>query len=91
MTTLEKELRDRIIERLHLDDVDVEVIDSTTMLFGEGFGLDSIDALELELMIKEEYGITILQSERNRSTFGSLGVLAGFVEENRGRDLQQVV
>ena len=90
MTALETELRDKIIERLRLDDVDVEKIDSSTLLFGEGFGLDSIDALELELMVKEEYGITILQSERNRSTFGSLGVLARFVEENRGRDLQQV-
>lgn len=90
MTPLETELRDKIIERLHLDDVDVDAIDPGTLLFGEGFGLDSIDALELELMVKEEYGITILQSERNRSTFGSLGVLARFVEENRGRDLQQV-
>ncbi len=90
MTPLETELRDKIIERLHLDDVDVDAIDLGTLLFGEGFGLDFIDALELELMVKEEYGITILQSERNRSTFGSLGVLARFVEENRGRDLQQV-
>lgn len=91
MNKLDKELRDKIIERLHLEDVDVDSIKSATLLFGEGFGLDSIDALELELMIREEYGITILQSERNRSTFGSLGTLARFIEENRGRDLKKVV
>lgn len=91
MTELEREIRDKIVERLRLEDLDLGDIDSKTLLFGEGFGLDSIDALELELMIKEEYGITILQSERNRSTFGSLGTLARFVEEHRGRDLRQVI
>jgi acyl carrier protein len=91
MTAFEKELRDKIIERLHLEDLDASTIDGDTLLFGEGFGLDSIDALELELMIKEEYAIIVLQSERNRSTFGTLGILASFIEENRGRDLKKVV
>ena len=86
MNDFEKELSHRIIDRLHLDELDAGSIGSDTLLFGEGFGLDSIDALELELMIKEEYGIIIMQSERNRSTFGSLGILASFIVENRGRD-----
>ena len=86
MTDLEIELRDKLIARLDLKDVDPSQITSESRLFGEDLGLDSIDALELEVMIQEHWGIQIKASERNRSTFGTLGDLARFIQANLGRD-----
>jgi acyl carrier protein len=88
MTPFENELCAKLIEHLNLEDVDLEEISGETYLFGdEGFELDSIDAIEIEVMIKKEYGIDIKPSERNRSTFGTLGALAEFVEANENRDV----
>lgn len=86
MTDFEKELRDKILERLGLDDIDAESLTTETALFGEGLELDSIDALEIEAMIAEEYGITIIPAERTASTFASFGTLAQFVQDNLKRD-----
>ena len=86
MTDFERELRDKILERLGLEDVDPESLTSETALFGEGLELDSIDALEIEAMIAEDYGITIIPAERTASTFASFGTLAQFVHDNLNRD-----
>ena len=85
MTPFEVELRDKLINQLNLE-IDAEEIESETYLFGQGLELDSIDAIEIEVMVKAEYGIDILQSERNQSTFGTLATLAAFIEHNRNRD-----
>jgi acyl carrier protein len=86
MTEFEIELRDKLIARLGLADVDPAEITSQSRLFGADLGLDSIDALELEVMIQESWGIQIKASERTRSTFGSLGDLARFIQANLHRD-----
>ncbi len=86
MTELERELLAKIVERLDLEDVDVDSVTSDTAIFGSGLDLDSIDALEIEAMIAEDYGIVILTSERTGSTFGTLQNLADFVTQNRNRD-----
>jgi len=81
MTEFEIELRGKLISHLNLEDVDLEAFDSDTPLFGDGgLELDSIDAIEIEVMVQKEYGVDILPSERSRSTFGSLGNLAGFIQ-----------
>ena len=85
MTAFEIELRDKLIQQLGLEISPLE-IESETYLFGQGLELDSIDAIEIEVMVKAEYGIDILASERNQSTFGSLGTLAAFIEKNLNRD-----
>ena len=85
MTPFETELREKLINQLGLE-IDPAEIESETYLFGQGLELDSIDAIEIEVMVKAEYGIDILQSERNQSTFGTLGTLAAFIEKNRDRD-----
>ena len=79
---------DSVIKQLGLDDIDPETITSDTYLFGEGQGLelDSVDAIEIEVLVKTEYGIEILASERNRTTFGTFGSLAAFIQNNRNRD-----
>ncbi len=87
MTDFEREIRDKLIERLNLEDIDPETITRDSALFGEeGLGLDSIDALEIEVMIEEDYNIKVMASERTKSTFGSLGELAAFIEKNKNRD-----
>lgn len=85
MTAFEIELRDKLIQQLGLE-ISPEDIESETYLFGQGLELDSIDAIEIEVMVKAEYGIDILASERNQSTFGTLGTLAAFIEKNLNRD-----
>ena len=88
MTEFEVELRDKLIRQLGLEDIDPETITSDTYLFGEGQGLelDSVDAIEIEVLVKTEYGIEILASERTRATFGTFGSLAAFIQNNRNRD-----
>jgi acyl carrier protein len=86
LTEFERELLQRIVDHLHLEEVDVDGFPADSALFGEGLGLDSIDAIELEIMIEKHYGISILTSERTKSTFGTLGGLAEFVARNRDRD-----
>ena len=88
MNEFEKELLEKLIVSLNLEDVDPEDIDGDTTLFGDGgLELDSIDAIEIEVMVKAEYGIDILKSERNQATFGTFSSLASFVKENQDRDV----
>ena len=59
MSALELEIKQLIITSLSLEDVSPEDIDSSAPLFGEGLGLDSIDALELGLALQKRYGVTL--------------------------------
>jgi len=80
---LESELKRMIIEVLVLEDVTPEDIVSTEPLFGEGLGLDSIDALEIAMALEERWGIvTGEDEEQNRKNFASIRSLATFVSEN---------
>lgn len=84
LSQTEAELAELIIETLHLEDVQPTDIDPAVPLFREGLGLDSIDALELALAIKQRYGIQIgADDESNRKVFASLAALAGHIEGHR--------
>jgi len=84
MQDLERELKHLIVEALLLEDVNAEEIDSQAPLFGEGLGLDSIDALELVLAVNRKYGVEIkADAERNKETFRSVGSLASFIREQQ--------
>jgi acyl carrier protein len=86
MEELELELKKMIVEVLMLDDVKPEKIESDGRLFGEGLGLDSIDALELAKAITKNYGVKIAaDDERNQKIFSSVRNLAAFIAESRGR------
>jgi acyl carrier protein len=78
-----QELKSRIIAALQLQDVTPEQIDDDAPLFGTGLGLDSIDALELVVMLEEHYGILVRDSEVARSAFQSVRSLAQFIEAKR--------
>jgi len=80
MQDLESDLKKLIVEALLLEDVTADQIESEMPLFGEGLGLDSIDALELGMAIQRKYGIQIkADDERNQQVFRSVRSLAEFV------------
>jgi acyl carrier protein len=80
MDGLEQELKRLIIDALHLEDVTPEEIDSAEPLFGEGLGLDSIDALELGVVLRKRYGIKIATvTDDVKAHFASIRSLADFI------------
>jgi acyl carrier protein len=82
--SLETELKELIISSLDLEDITVADIDSEDALFGEGLGLDSIDALELGLAISKKYQVKIdAENSDTRNHFASVNNLVRFIETNR--------
>jgi len=80
------ELKCLLIKELNLEDVSVDDIDVNEPLFGSGLGLDSIDALELAIVIERSYGVKIKSGdENNEQIFSSLSALAAHVEANRSK------
>ncbi len=80
------ELKKLIIETLKLEEVAPEEIEDDGRLFGEGLGLDSIDALELVVVLEKKYGVSIPDSEVGERVFRSVNTLAQFVRQNgRGK------
>jgi len=77
--TLVTELKDLIIKALKLEDIAPTDIEEGAPLFGEGLGLDSIDALELVVALEKTYGIRIPDEDVGREAFGSVGALADYV------------
>jgi acyl carrier protein len=71
-----------IIKQLNID-IKPEALDENMALFGEGLGLDSIDALELIVMIDRDFGIKIGDPKEARKIFQSVRVLAEYIQENR--------
>jgi acyl carrier protein len=79
-----EELKTLLIEGLHLEEITPADIDPQAPLFGEGLGLDSIDALEIGVMLDRQYGIKLVSDdEKNNQIFASLQSLTDFVEEKR--------
>ena len=84
MNNLENEVKALINEALNLEDMTPEDIETDAPLFGEGLGLDSIDALELGLAVKKRFGVSLSgETEEVRAHFRSVASLAAFIRENR--------
>jgi acyl carrier protein len=83
MEELIEKLKVQIIEQLNLEDMEPEDIDAEESLFGEGLGLDSIDALELIVLLEKEYGIKIQNPKDGQKIFFSLKTMAEFIQENQ--------
>ena len=83
MEELVLELKKQIIEVLNLEDVKPEDIENDSPLFGSGLGLDSIDALELIVMMEKNYGIKIKDPSAGKEIFKSINSMAEFVQANR--------
>lgn len=84
MQALEHEIKELIISALSLEDVAPDDIDPQALLFVDGLGLDSIDALELGLALQKRYGVSLsADSEEARRHFASVRSLAAFVASQR--------
>lgn len=83
MEELVTELKKEIIEALNLEDITPEDIDADAPLFGSGLGLDSIDALELIVMLEKKYGIKLKDPSQGKEVFKSVNVMAKYVADNR--------
>ena len=84
MSDLIAEIKEMIISGLNLEDMSVSDIDENAPLFGEGLGLDSVDALELGLLIQKKYDIVINSKTQNvKEIFANVVNLANFIEKNR--------
>ena len=83
MDTLKQEIKQLIISALNLEDVTPESIDDGAPLFGEGLGLDSIDALELAVALERTFRVTIPDEAVGKQAFASVNALAGYVAEHR--------
>jgi acyl carrier protein len=77
---LNRDIKQLIIDALGLEDISVQDIDDQQPLFGEGLGLDSVDALELGLALQKHFGIKIdADAKDTRSHFSNVASLAAFV------------
>jgi acyl carrier protein len=77
------QLKAEIIKQLNLEDQKPEDIDPDAPLFGEGLGLDSIDALEIMVLLEKNYGIKIEDPKEGKKIFFSVRTLAQFILENQ--------
>ena len=77
------QLKKEIIEVLNLEDVKPEDIDENASLFGEGLGLDSIDALELIVLMEKNYGIRLKDPNEGKAIFKSIAVMADYISKHR--------
>lgn len=83
MEELKTELKEKIIEALNLEDLTPDDIKDDEILFGETFGLDSIDALELIIILDKDYGIKLDDPKKGKKIFHSINTMAQFITENR--------
>ena len=83
MEDLKKDLKEMLVRDLKLQDVDPAEIADDDPLFEEGLGLDSLDAVELVVLINKHYGIQIQDMEEGRIAFASINALADYISKQR--------
>ncbi len=83
MSELKETLKAQIIEQLNLEDLTPADIQDDMPLFGEGLGLDSIDALEFIVLLEQFYGIKLADPSEGKAVFSSVNSLAEFIEKNK--------
>ncbi|HKM30553.1 MAG: acyl carrier protein [Bacteroidales bacterium] len=85
MEQLILDLKKQIIEVLNLEDITPEDIDENAPLFVEGLGLDSIDALELIVLMEKQYGIKLEDPGKSKDIFRSIATMAEYIQANSSR------
>ena len=80
---LKQQLKKQIIEFLNLTNLKPEDIKDDELIFGEGLGLDSIDSLELIVLLKREYGINIQDPKEGRKVLVDVNTMVDYIEKHR--------
>lgn len=84
MNALIAELKQKVVEALNLEELSAEEINENTPLFGaDGLGLDSIDALELIVLLDKEYGIRLSDPKQGKEIFYSIATMAEYIQKHR--------
>ena len=83
MEELILELKEQLIDVLNLEEMTPEDIDTDAPLFGDGLGLDSIDALEIIVLLEKKYGIKLANAAEGKAIFTSVRSIAEYVSKNR--------
>ena len=83
MNKLIEELKGKLIDLLNLADVTPEQFDASAQLVGGDLGIDSIDVLEMVVMVEKDYGVVINSQEVGEKVFSSLAALADYIREHR--------
>lgn len=82
---LTQQLRQDLIKQLNLEDMLPENFDDNTPLFGEGLGLDSIDSLELVVLMDRNYGLKLKDPKEGRHVFYSIRTMAEYIHANQAK------
>ncbi len=83
MDELINQLKKEVIEQLNLEEISPDDINPDSPLFGEGLGLDSIDALELIVLLEKNYGIKIQDPKDGKKVFHSIRTMAEYITEHK--------
>jgi len=79
---IRKQLKKLLVENLALEDINPEEIKDDEILFGDGLGLDSLDAVEIVVILQRNFGLEIQDMEQGQKIFYSIETLANYVYEN---------
>ena len=83
MSELIEKLKKEVIEELNLQDIDPSKLDENTSLFKDGLGLDSIDVLELIVLLQRNYGLKLASAEEGQVVFRSIKTMADYIESRQ--------